>query len=148
MIMQYHFIISVLIGAPWLPTRVYYFRTLFTLISQNEGVIGSTFAVADIGGKVSSLLGTFTLISGVLLPLSARQCIYSKYVLCSFCSYSLETPVLVSQEQNADICYNRVSFFRIFSAPRPICCTEICLVDVSQFAVLFSQFFPKISILN
>jgi hypothetical protein len=111
--MHYHFIMSVLIGTPWLPTLVYYFRKLFTLISQNEGVTGSTIAVADIGGKVSSLLGTFTLISGVLLPLSARQCIYvnSKYVLCSLCSYSLGTPVRGAQEQNADICCNKVSFF-------------------------------------
>jgi hypothetical protein len=148
--MQYHFIISVLIGAPWLPILVYYFHTLFTIISQNEGVIGSTIALADIGGKVSSLLGTFTLFSGVLLSLSARQCIYvnSKYVLCSLCSYSLETPVLGAQEQNADICNNKVSFFWVFSAPRPIWCTEICLVDVSQFAVSFPQFFSKRLILN
>jgi len=67
--------------------------------------------VADIGGKVSSLLGTFTLISGVLLPLSARQCMYvnSKYVLCLLCYYSLETLVLWAQEQTADICHNKVS---------------------------------------
>lgn len=106
--------------------------------------------MADIGGKVSSLLGTFTLISGVLLPLSARQCIYvnSKYVLCSLCSYSLGTPVLGAQGQNADLCCNKVLFFWDFSASRPIGCTEICLVDVWLFAVLFSQFFSKRLTLN
>ena len=73
----------------------------------------STIAVADIGGKVSSLLGTFTLISGVLLPLSARECIFvnSKYILCSLCSYSSEKPVLGAQEQNAVICLNKASLF-------------------------------------
>jgi len=48
----------------------------------------------------------------------------SKYVLCSLCCYSLETPVLGAQEQNADICHNKVSLFWVFSVPRPIWFTE------------------------
>ena len=77
---------------------LYVIYAYFTKWGRNRK-LAHTIAVADIGGKFSGLLGTFTLFSGVLLPLSARQCICvnSKYVLCSLCSYSLETTSLFSE---------------------------------------------------